>query len=248
MTHEEALSHMMNMYGQQQEDAQKMNLQQEEKDELPQIDKDQYIFKVKLQNDIAIFCCRDLTWSEALEIESKAFKVDEDDLYFSGEYERREILKKAIVWVYDFNNEKLLKNENGEIITKLTQPFVDELWVQYFKYIGLDAKEANIIYNSALKYFKGESQNGYPVLPLIVEVDYMLKGVISMSREEFKKMSNNDLEKLQLIMTARADAFGLAAQQQVVTEKVEKMDDNFDEELMATLPPHLRNQMLNSNL
>jgi hypothetical protein len=76
----------------------------------------------------------------------------------------------------------------------------------------------------------------------------MLKGVISMSREEFKKMSNNELEKLQLIMTARADAFGLAAQQQVVQEKVEKMDDNFDEELMATLPPHLRNQMLNSNL
>ena len=247
MTHEEALSHMMNMFEQQQEDAQIMN-QQEEKDELPQIDKDQYIFKVKLEDDIAIFCCRDLTWGEALDIESKAFKVDEDDLYFSGEYERREILKKAIVWVYDFNNEKLLKNENGEIITKLTQPFVDELWVQYFKYIGLDAKEANIIYNSALKYFKGESQNGYPVLPMIVEVDYMLKGIISMSRDEFKKMSNNELEKLQLIMTARADAFGLAAQQQVVTEKVEKMDDNFDEELMATLPPHLRNQMLNSNL
>jgi hypothetical protein len=247
MTHEEALSHMMNMFGQQQEDAQIMN-RTEEKDDLPQVDKDQYIFKVKLGDDIAIFCCRDLTWSEALDIESKAFKVDEEDLYFSGEYERREILKKAIIWVYDLNNEKLLKNENGEIVTKLTQPFVDELWVQYFKYIGLDAKEANIIYNSALKYFKGESQNGYPVLPMIVEVDYMLKGVISMSREEFKKLSNNELEKLQLIMTARADAFGLAAQQQVVTEKKENMDDNFDEELMATLPPHLRNQMLNANL
>ena len=247
MTHEEALSHMMNMYGQQQEDAQIMN-HQEEKDELPQINKDQYIFKVKLEDDIAIFCCRDLTWSEALDIEAKAFKVDEDDLYFSGEYERREILKKAIIWVYDLNNEKLLKNENGEIITKLTQPFVDELWVQYFKYIGLDAKEANIVYNSALKYFKGESQNGYPVLPMIVEVDYMLKGVISMSREEFKKLTNNELEKLQLIMTARADAFGLAAQQQVVTEKKENMDNNFDDELMATLPPHLRNQMMNSNL
>ncbi len=247
MTHEEALSHMANMFGQQQEDAQIIN-QQEEKDDLPQIDKDQYIFKVKLGEDIAIFCCRDLTWSEALDIEAKAFKVDEDDLYFSGEYERREILKKAIIWVYDLNNEKLLKNENGEIITKLTQPFVDELWVQYFKYIGLDAKEANIVYNSALKYFKGESQNGYPVLPMIVEVDYMLKGVISMSREEFKKLTNNELEKLQLIMTARADAFGLAAQQQVVTEKKENMDNNFDEELMATLPPHLRNQMLNANL
>ena len=246
MTHDEALSHMMNMFGQQQEDAQIMN-QQEEKDELPQIDKDQYIFKVKIENDIAIFCCRDLTWGESLDIESKAFKVDEEELYFSGEYERREILKKAIVWVYDLGNEKLLKNENGEIITKLTQPFVDELWVQYFKYIGLDAKEANIVYNSALKYFKGESQNGYPVLPLIVEVDYMLKGIISMSREEFKKMSNNELEKLQLIMTARADAFGLAAQQQVVTEKTEKMDDNFDDELMATLPPHLRNTMMNSS-
>ena len=247
MTHEEALSHMMNMFEQQQEDAEVMN-SKEEKEQLPQVDKDQYIFKVKINDDIAIFCCRDLSWVEALNIESNAFKVDEDELYFSGEYERREILKKAIVWVYDLNNEKLLKNENGEIITKLTQPFVDELWVQYFKYIGLDAKEANIIYNSALKYFKGESQNGYPVLPMIVEVDYMLKGVISMSREEFKKLSNNELEKLQLIMTARADAFGLAAQQQVVTEKKENMDDNFDEELMATLPPHLRNQMINANL
>ena len=221
---------------------------QEEKDELPQIDKDQYIFKVKLEDDIAIFCCRDLYWGESLDIEANAFKIDEDDLYFSGEYERREILKKAIIWVYDLNNEKLLKNENGEIITKITQPFVDELWVQYFKYIGLDAKEANIVYNSALKYFKGESQNGYPVLPMIVEVDYMLKGVISMSREEFKKLTNNELEKLQLIMTARADAFGLAAQQQVVTEKKENMDNNFDDELMATLPPHLRNQIMNSNL
>ena len=247
MTHDEALSHMMNMYGQQQEDAQIMN-SQEDKDDLPQVDKDQYIFKVKINDDIAIFCCRDLSWVEALNIESNAFKVDEDELYFSGEYERREILKKAIVWVYDLSNEKLLRNINGEIITKLTQPFVDELWVQYFKYIGLDAKEANIIYNSALKYFKGESQNGYPVLPMIVEVDYMLKGVISMSREEFKNLSNNELEKLQLIMTARADAFGLAAQQQVVTEKKENMDNNFDEELMATLPPHLRNQMINANL
>lgn len=247
MTHEEAVGHMLNMFGQQQEDAQFMK-QQEEKDQLPQVDKDQYIFKVKINEDIAIFCCRDLTWVEALDIESNAFKVDEEELYFSGEFERREILKKAIVWVYDLNAEKVLKNENGEIITKISQPFVDELWVQYFKYIGLDAKEANIIYNSALKYFKGESQNGYPVLPMIVEVDYMLKGVISMSREEFKKMTNNELEKLQLIMTARADAFGLAAQQQVVTEKKENMDNNFDDELMATLPPHLRNQMINSNL
>ena len=247
MTHDEALSHMMNMFGQQQEDAQTIS-QQEDKDELPQVDKDHYIFKVKIENDIAIFCCRDLYWGESLDIEANAFKIDEDDLYFSGEYERREILKKAIVWVYDINNEKLLKNQNGEIIAKLTQPFVDELWVQYFKYIGLDAKEANIVYNSALKYFKGESQNGYPVLPMIVEVDSMLKGVISMSREEFKKLTNNELEKLQLIMTARADAFGLAAQQQVVTEKKENMNNNFDDELMATLPPHLRNQMMNSNL
>ena len=54
MTHEEALSHMMNMFEQQQEDAQIMN-QQEDKDELPQIDKDQYIFKVKLEDDITIF-------------------------------------------------------------------------------------------------------------------------------------------------------------------------------------------------
>ena len=43
MTHEEALGHMLNMFGQQQEDAQIMN-QQEEKDQLPQVDKDQYIF------------------------------------------------------------------------------------------------------------------------------------------------------------------------------------------------------------
>jgi hypothetical protein len=26
------------------------------------------------------------------------------------------------------------------------------------------------------------------------------------------------------------------------------MNDNFDDELLATLPPHLRNQMINANL
>ena len=137
MTHDEALSHMMNMFGQQQEDAQIMN-QQEEKDELPQIDKDQYIFKVKLEDDIAIFCCRDLTWSEALDIEAKAFKVDEDDLYFSGEYERREILKKAIIWVYDLNNEKLIYSTKKiiKILSNKKEYPVDFFYQEMFEKIN----------------------------------------------------------------------------------------------------------------
>jgi len=233
MTHEEALKVMMGMNDMMQQDAAPI----EEKDEMPQIEKEQYIFKVKIQENLAIFCVRDLKWHEAISIEAKSFRVEESDLYFSGEYQRREILKSAIVWVYDLNNEKLKLND-GEILNQLNQDYVDELWSQYFKYTNIDAKEANLIYTSALKYFKGESQNSYPVLPLIIEVDFMLKGVISMSREEFRMLSSNDLERLQLIMTARADALGFAYQQISPPRPSEK--DGLDNELMNSLPPHLK--------
>lgn len=233
MTHEEALKVMMGMNDMMQQDTAPI----EEKDEMPQIEKEQYIFKVKIEENLAIFCVRDLKWHEAISIEAKSFRVEESDLYFSGEYQRREILKSAIVWVYDLNNEKLKLND-GEILNQLNQDYVDELWSQYFKYTNIDAKEANLIYTSALKYFKGESQNSYPVLPLIIEVDFMLKGVISMSREEFRMLSSNDLERLQLIMTARADALGFAYQQIAPPRPPEK--DGLDNELMNSLPPHLK--------
>jgi len=233
MTHEEALKVMMGMNDMMQQDAAPI----EEKDEMPQIEKEQYIFKVKIEENLAIFCVRDLKWHEAISIEAKSFRVEESDLYFSGEYQRREILKSAIVWVYDLNNEKLKLND-GEILNQLNQDYVDELWSQYFKYTNIDAKEANLIYTSALKYFKGESQNSYPVLPLIIEVDFMLKGVISMSREEFRMLSSNDLERLQLIMTARADALGFAYQHIAPPRPPEK--DGLDNELMNSLPPHLK--------
>jgi hypothetical protein len=236
MTHEEALKVMMGMNDMMQQDAAPI----EEKDEMPQIDKDQYIFKVKIEDNLAIFCVRDLKRHEAISIEAKSFRVDESDLYFSGEYQRREILKNAIVWVYDLNNEKLKLND-GEILNQLNQDYVDELWSQYFKYTNIDAKEANLIYTSALKYFKGESQNSYPVLPLIIEVDFMLKGVISMSREEFRMLSSNDLERLQLIMTARADALGLAYQQIAPPRPPE--NDVLENELINSLPPHLKAAM-----
>lgn len=236
MTHEEALKVMMGMNDMMQQDAAPI----EEKDEMPQIEKEQYIFKVKIEDNLAIFCVRDLKWHEAISIEAKSFRVEESDLYFSGEYQRREILKNAIVWVYDLNNEKLKLND-GEILNQLNQDYVDELWSQYFKYTNIDAKEANLIYTSALKYFKGESQNSYPVLPLIIEVDFMLKGVISMSREEFRMLSSNDLERLQLIMTARADALGLAYQQLTAPRPPEK--DDLENELINSLPPHLKAAM-----
>jgi hypothetical protein len=240
MTHEEAMHQMMGMIQMQQEDAESM----QSNDELPQVENDQYIFKVKIGDDIAIFCVRDLTWSEALSIETLAFRSEEDELYFVGEYERREVLKRAIVWVYDLNEEKLLKN-NAElnILTSLSQPFVDNLWDQYFKYINIDAKEANVLYTSAIKYFKGESQSAYPVIPFIVEVDYMLKGIISMSRDEFRRMSVTELEKLQLILTARADALGLA-HQHVAPPKEEVSGLNDD--MIALLPPHLQKALKNA--
>jgi hypothetical protein len=236
MTHEEALKVMMGMGEMMQND----NAPVEPKDEMPQIEKDQYIFKVKIGDNLAIFCVRDLKWHESLSIEAKSYRIEESDLYFSGEYQRREILKKAIVWVYDLVNEKLKLNDDT-ILNQLNQDYVDELWAQYFKYTNIDAKEANLIYTSALKYFKGESQNSYPVLPLIIEVDFMLKGVISMSREEFRTLSSNDLERLQLIMTARADALGLAYQQIAPPKPPEP--DGFESELINSLPPHLKAAM-----
>ncbi len=49
MTHEEALKVMMGMNDMMQQDAAPI----EEKDEMPQIEKEQYIFKVKIEDNLA---------------------------------------------------------------------------------------------------------------------------------------------------------------------------------------------------
>ena len=60
-----------------------------------------------------------------------------------------------------------------------------------------------------------------------------------MTRDEFKKMSISDFERLQLIMTARSDAFGLAPQQMMDNQTIPQQSNVSDEMLqqyMSSMP------------
>jgi hypothetical protein len=230
MNREEALERLLNLIS---SDNQEDNIP-------PKAKENEYIIKIELNGNSILFCCEDLTWEEALRIEALSFRKDDDEIYFNGEYEKRELIKKVLKWIYSIDENRIEHNDvYGSLLSKISQPYIESFWSEYYKRITLDAKEANSIYTSALKYFKGETQDGYPVLPLIIEVDYMTKGILTMTRDEFKKMSISDFERLQLIMTARSDAFGLAPQQMMENQNIPQQSNVSDEMLqqyMSSMP------------
>ena len=145
-------------------------------------------YKVKL---------RLLSWTEGLEIDKEAFKNNGNVSYFSSEKEKRLILKKVISEIYvdglslDFDFENL------------THDFIERVWQKYYSYLHLSNSEINYIYNSAKKYFDPNNKDVVPVHPFIIEVDYMSKGIVSFSRNEFTNLTMKEFETIQLILSAK---------------------------------------------
>ena len=152
-----------------------------------------------------VACVKELEWHVSQDIEARAFRRSEDEkIYFAGEYERRETLRHALVWVSDVSSRRVSYNGGGTILRHLTQAVVDAIWEKYYPLITLAADEANALYAAAVKYFRGEAQQGYPVPPLVVEVDYLL--AFGMSRAELRAVKQSEMERIQLIRMARKDA------------------------------------------
>jgi len=210
---------------------------------LPTLTEEQFLIRISFKNNEALFCVRELMWFEALDIDTQSYRINkEDKTYFEGEYEKRETLNKAIVWVADLKNQQIKYNQQN-ILKYLKHDMVDKLWNEYSKIVSITLEEANALYESAQKYFKGEAQTGFPVPPLVVEVDFMLKQIVSLSREEFRKITISDLERIQLILTARADILGLYSSNSVVEQQKQEMSND----VLDTLPPHMRNLINRGN-
>jgi hypothetical protein len=91
-------------------------------------------------------------------------------------------------------------------LEKLDYTIIERLWVEYQNYLYLNADEANFYYIATKKYYNPNDTETYPVPPLIVEIDYMTRGLVSMNKEEFSNLSMKEFETIQLILATKNEA------------------------------------------
>lgn len=128
-------------------------------------------------------------------------------------------------------------NEDGQILSKLKFEIVEYIWEQYQPKVFLGATEAAALYNAAAKYFNGEAQANSPVPAIIVEVDMMLK-FGGLSRAELKEISTTEMERMQTVFMARAEAIGLGVRNsRRPAPQMEETDAEDLSEWESTLPP-----------
>jgi hypothetical protein len=144
------------------------------------------------------FTIRELSWKEGLTIDAKSFRSSKDNIYFSGEYEKREILKLAIIQV-EFDNQIITE----DILSSVDHSILDKLWVDYQKYLHLSTEEISFYYNCAKKYYDPDNNEFFPVPPIVIEVDYMTKGILSLNKNEFDSMTMKEFETMQLILSVK---------------------------------------------
>jgi hypothetical protein len=218
--------------------------------ELPQLKekKNEFLIKIDWEDDETIYVgVRELYWHEMLQAETLAFRrKTEEDMYLAGEHERREILKQAILWIATVPSCEFMSND-GSILSQLNFDVVEAIWSQYQTYVFLGATEAGALYNAAVKYYTGDSQTNSPVPPMVLEVDMMLK-FGGLSRKELRKLTATEMERMQTIFMARAEALGLGVRRQQVNlprerDGSEEIGMSFDASMLNTMPPATKEAM-----
>ena len=174
---------------------------------LPLAQSDEFFIPIDISGEKAIVCVRDLPWTVVASIDAMAFRSNEyRQTYFSGEYERREQLRRAIVWVANVGSKHVEHNDaNGRIMGLLDTGFTDALWPKYTDATSVGPQETAALYNSAQKYFKGKAAQGVPVPPIVIMVDYLLKGITQIPYSEFKSMTASELDRMQIVVSAYYD-------------------------------------------
>jgi hypothetical protein len=157
--------------------------------------------------DFVKFIVREITWKEGLLIDAKSFRKKDNIVYQNTEFEKREILNLAVLRAYDTNTNTDYKPEfEYGLLEKLDHTIIEKLWVEYQNYLYLNADEANFYYIATKKYYNPNDTETYPVPPLIVEIDYMTRGLVSMSKDEFANLSMKEFETIQLILATKNEA------------------------------------------
>ena len=157
--------------------------------------------------DTVKFIIREISWKEGLMIDAKSFRKKDNVVYQNTEYEKREILKLALLGAFDSIDNKVFYPEYNKNLTDfLDHTIVEKLWVKYQHYLYLSADEANFYYIAAKKYFNPNDTETYPVPPIVVEIDYMLRGLVSFGRDEFSNLSMKEFETMQLILATKNES------------------------------------------
>jgi hypothetical protein len=164
--------------------------------------------KVHIINiDSVKFIIREITWKEGLLIDAKSFRKKDNIIYQNSEFEKREILNIAILRAYDTDTQKdYIPEFESSLIHAIDHKTIEKLWVEYQNYLYLNADEANFYYIATKKYYNPNDTETYPVPPLVVEIDYMTRGLVSMSKEEFSNLSMKEFETIQLIIATKNEA------------------------------------------
>lgn len=208
---------------------------------LPKLDKEknEFIVEVEWEDNTVYAALRELYWHEMMDIEAYSFrKLNEEEYYLAGEAERREILRKALLWVAVLPSREFDSNKDGMITKRIKFEVMEAIWEEYQPRIYLGATEAASLYNAAVKYFNGEAQTSSPVPSIIVEVDMLLK-FGGLNRAELKRVSSTEMEKMQTVFMARSEALGIGARRsRVSSPKPEETDAVDMNDWVSTLPPH----------
>ena len=102
--------------------------------------------------------------------------------------------------------EEYISSYSEPLVDKILHPVLEKLWVEYQQHLYLNADEANFYYIATKKYYNPNDTETYPVPPLVVEIDYMTRGLVSMSKEEFSNLSMKEFETIQLIIATKNEA------------------------------------------
>ena len=166
---------------------------------------------------------REITWKEGLLIDAKSFRKKDDVVYQNSEFEKREILKLCLIRAFDkTTGEEYISSYSEPLVDKILHPVLEKLWVEYQQHLYLNADEANFYYLASKKYFDPSNTETYPVPPVVVEIDYMTRGLVSLNKNEFDSLTMKEFETIQLI---------LAIKNEVKKEGLANLDIDLDREL-----------------
>ena len=176
---------------------------------LPYLDEGEFLIDFHIDGERVVVGTKELAWPETLDIDAKCHKGSEKDYFYNGELDRRLTLSKAIRWVFDMSDQRLMSNKDGKILKRLAHPVVEEIHKQYIKRTVLSAEEASALYAAASKYFRNEAQDSAVVPPIVIMVDMMAEGVMSYSEKELMAMGTAKMDRINRVLSARAEALGL---------------------------------------
>lgn len=176
---------------------------------LAPIKDDEFLFKISFAFEKIIVCVRDLDWMtyQNIEVESYHKSQNSDNIFYSGETERREVLASAIIWIADVNTREIKFNKNKDILQYLNSFVIELIWEKYLPNLILTSQEANALYSSAYDYFTGNIENK-PIPAIVIEVDMMIK-FSALSRQEIRAIKTSEMERIKLILKARSRALRL---------------------------------------